>query len=54
MMTKIEQALNYLEEIVMNGAEYPDAVGRVAAQFGVSQRALETAYDNAFVNNGKN
>lgn len=41
----LDQALEYLNQLVAGGVEYPDAEWKAVRRFGVSQDALAEAYD---------
>lgn len=42
---KIKNALEFLNTLIANGAEFPDAVAKTCAKFKVSSTALRNKYD---------
>lgn len=44
----IDKALAYLNQLIEQGVEYPDAHYRAWSCFGVDSDALQDAYDNQF------
>jgi hypothetical protein len=48
MMSKLDRALNDLNELIDNDWEFPDACHKVAARHHVDYYKLVRAYDNQF------
>jgi hypothetical protein len=45
MMTKLQKALRYFNQLLDSGIEWSDAVFKVTQKFGIDHRVLESAYD---------